>query len=163
MNKDCWGAAPVREWRKQRCSRNAGQITLRIEGETVIEGDGSGKWSRAEVILLVIDSVLFFQQPRNFARNGKCGTNNLSIIQHACAIYLDFLHLRSAKRIKTPAILIGRSRVGSKLSRSYLGTRNPLNQLMKNFPSSPFPLCRGIYLCKIRPDRLPNLLELFSK
>ena len=104
--KDCWGAAPVREWRKQRCSRNAGQITLRIEGETVIEGDGGGKWSRAEVILLVIDSVLFFQQPRNFARNGKCGTNNLSIIQHACAIYLDFLHLRSAKRIETPAILI---------------------------------------------------------
>ena len=106
FNKDCWGAAPVREWRKQRCSRNAGQITLRIEGETVIEGDGGGKWSRAEVILLVIDSVQFFQQPRNFARNGKCGTNNLSIIQHACAIYLDFLHLRSAKRIKTPAILI---------------------------------------------------------
>ena len=49
VDKDCWGAAPVREWRKQRCSRNAGQITLRIEGETVIEGDGGGKWNSGDV------------------------------------------------------------------------------------------------------------------
>ena len=41
--KDCWGAAPVREGRKQPCSRNAGQTILHREGETVIEDDGGGK------------------------------------------------------------------------------------------------------------------------